>query len=102
MVRLVEALLGKGIPVKIYDRNVRMAALVGSNREYVQNEIPHLSALLVETLPGALEGSEVVIVASDDPEVDQVPSLLKDGQVFIDLFGRLASRGPVRPGGICW
>lgn len=102
VVRLAEALIGKGVPLKIYDRNVRLSALVGANRDYIQREIPHLSALLMPTLQETLQDSQVVVVATDDPEVDQIPGLLADGQVLLDLSGRLAADGRSRPGGICW
>jgi len=102
MARLVEGLLGRGVPVKICDRNVRLASLVGTNREYIQREIPHIGALLVETLSEALSDAEVVVVGTDDPEMDQVPDLLREGQVLIDLCGRLAGAGRTKPEGICW
>jgi len=102
MVLLVEGLLGKGVPVKIYDRNVHLSSLVGTNRDYIQKELPHVGSLLVESLPDALKDAEVVVVGTDDPEVDRVPGLLKEGQVLIDLFGRLVAKGTTRPEGICW
>src|SRR5207247_7937392 len=40
MVTLVETLIGKGCAVRIFDRNVRLAALVGANRAYIEKEIP--------------------------------------------------------------
>ena len=39
------------------------------------------------------------MVATDDPEVDQIPNLLSEGQILLDLFGRLAADGRSRPGG---
>jgi GDP-mannose 6-dehydrogenase len=102
MVLFVEGLLGKGVPVKIYDRNVHLASLVGTNREYIEREVPHIGSLLVGTLPEALKDAEVVVVGTDDSEVDRVPGMLREGQVLIDFFGRLAADGKSRPGGICW
>jgi GDP-mannose 6-dehydrogenase len=102
MVLLVEGLLGKGVPVKIYDRNVRLSSLVGGNREYIEREIPHVGSLLVESLEEALRDAEVVVVGTDDAEIDRVRGLLKEGQILIDLVGRLAADGGPRPGGICW
>ena len=102
MVLLVEGLLSKGIPVKIFDRNVHLFSLVGRNREYIEREIPHIGTLLVESQEDALRDAEVVVVGTDDPEVDGVPDRLKEGQILLDFSGRLASDGRHRPGGICW
>jgi len=102
MVLLVEGLLSKGLPVKIYDRNVQLLSLVGTNREYIEREIPHIGTLLVGSREDALRDAEIVVVGTDDPEVDSVPGQLKEGQVLIDLSGRLASDHRHRPKGICW
>ena len=102
MVIFVEGLLGKGVPVKIYDRNVHFASLVGANRAYIEREIPHIGTLLVGSLDDALRNAEVIVVGTDDPEVDSVPGRLTEGQVLLDLFGRLAADGQHRPRGICW
>src|SRR5262249_26076077 len=50
LVVLVEALIGKGLQVRLYDANVSLARLVGSNREYIERQIPHISSLLCDTI----------------------------------------------------
>lgn len=102
MVRVVERLLGKGVPLRIYDRNVNLASLVGSNREFIEREIPHIGRLLVPDLQSAIVGSKVVVVGSDDPEMEIVPTLLTENQILIDFFGRLAGNRDVVAEGICW
>src|SRR5262249_2175867 len=69
MVILAEALLGKGLSLKIYDKNVSLARLVGADKEDIERQIPHLSALLCKTVGEVVEGSEVIAVGSQAPEV---------------------------------
>ena len=49
IVELIERLLGKGYDLRIYDRNVNVAALTGANRDYILNHIPHISRLMVDS-----------------------------------------------------
>ena len=55
IVILAEALLGKGLTLKIYDKNVSLARLVGSNKEYIEQQIPHLSSLLCTTIDEVID-----------------------------------------------
>jgi len=62
MVALVEQLLGKGVPVRIYDENLSVASMVGSNRSFALGAIPHLTDLLSDDLKSVVESSSVLIV----------------------------------------
>src|SRR5262249_12738380 len=64
IVILAEALLGKGVSLRIYDKNVSLAKLVGSNKAYIEQQIPHLSSLLCDTIEEVIDGSEVVVVGN--------------------------------------
>jgi GDP-mannose 6-dehydrogenase len=104
IVILAEALLGKGYHLRIYDRNVSLARLVGANKEYINTQIPHLSSLLCDTTDEVVERSEVIVVGNGSPEfVDALKKTRRD-QTIIDLFRLPVSRDQV-PGaytGICW
>jgi GDP-mannose 6-dehydrogenase len=104
MVILAEALLGKGYQLCIYDRNVSLARLVGANRSYINEQIPHLSQHLCDTIDEVVEKSEIIVVGNAAPEfVDGVYRCHPD-QTVLDLV-RLPldfSRVTAQYDGICW
>jgi len=87
IVTLAEQLIGKGCELLVYDRNVRLASLVGANREYILNQIPHIGRLLVERPEQLLEHAEVIVVASTSPEVAELLRNVAPGRHVIDLVG---------------
>lgn len=104
IVILAEALLGKGFQLRIYDRNVSLARLVGANKEYINTQIPHLSSLLCDTTDEILEHAEVIVVGNGSPEFAGALTRTRPDQVIVDLVrlpvDRAAIAGDYR--GICW
>jgi GDP-mannose 6-dehydrogenase len=104
IVILAEALLGKGVSLKIYDKNVSMAKLVGANKDYINKQIPHLSSLLCNTIDEVVQGSEVIVVGNQAPEFVQAVMDCRPEQIVIDLV-RLPLYGSLVKAdyrGICW
>ena len=104
LVQLAEKLIGKGYELRIFDRSVKIASLLGSNRSYVEREIPHLERLMVDSPEVALEGSRLAVIghigAVDRPTL--VTAL--NGQAVVDLagIGELRDRPDIAYRGICW
>ncbi len=104
MVILAEALLGKGYELCIYDRNVSLARLVGANKQYINEQIPHLSRHLCESIDQVIEQSEVIVVGNAAPEFTEAITRCRPDQIVIDLV-RLPldfSRVNAQYDGICW
>jgi GDP-mannose 6-dehydrogenase len=103
-VMLAEKLLGKGYDLRIFDRFVRVATLMGSNRAYIEREIPHLERLMVASPEAALSATRIAIIGHIAPE--DRPSLLAalSDHVVIDLAGISALRAQPRITyeGLCW
>ena len=102
---LVEILLGKGLDVAIYDREVLLARLHGSNRAYIEHTIPHISRLMKPSVESAIADAELIVVAKRSPEYREPLSQLANGARVIDLASLFA--GGIREGGteyegICW
>jgi GDP-mannose 6-dehydrogenase len=85
MVILAEALLGKGFSLKIFDRNVSLARLVGANKQYIEEQIPHLSRHLSESLDEVIEESEVIVIGNGSAEFSAAVQRCRPDQVVIDL-----------------
>ncbi|PWU24486.1 MAG: GDP-mannose dehydrogenase [Candidatus Rokuibacteriota bacterium] len=85
MVTLVETLIGKGCEVRILDRNVGIARLVGANRRYIEEEIPHVAALMCDDAVTLLEHAQVLVIGSASDEAARVLSQAGPDCLVIDL-----------------
>jgi len=85
MVSLIEQLIGKGLKLSIYDREVEMARLFGANKEYIEREIPHISSLMCSSLDDVVDRSELVIVGKKEKEFQSLSDKLNNGRIIIDL-----------------
>ena len=104
MVILAEALLGKGFQLCIYDRNVSLARLVGANKRYINEQIPHLSQHLCDSIDQVIERSDVIVVGNAAPEFSEAVTRCRPDQVVIDLV-RIPldfSQVSAQYDGICW
>ncbi len=104
LVILAEALLGKGISLRIYDKNVSVSRLVGANKDYIERQIPHLSSLLCDSIAETIEPSDVVIVGNQAPEFVEPVQRCRSDQIIVDLV-RLPLSGAALAAdyrGLCW
>lgn len=103
LVELIEYLIGKGYDIRLYDRNVKLASLVGTNRDYILNHIPHISRLMVESVDEILDHADTVVIGNADPEFTSVPARLRPEQVLVDLVRTTnAESHDGQYDGICW
>ena len=102
---LIEMLIGKGHDVTIFDEDVTLARVYGSNRAYIDQTIPHISRLMRSSLDDAVANAEVVVVAKRSPVVEQWLTQANHGSHIIDLV-RAMPQGHAQNGqryeGICW
>jgi GDP-mannose 6-dehydrogenase len=103
MVALVEALIGKGLEVNIYDPEVLAAQLLGANRAYIEREIPHIWSLMRNDISEVLCVSDTVVIGNRSPVFRSIDGRLGPGQMLIDLV-RLFDKTPAAGyyDGICW
>jgi GDP-mannose 6-dehydrogenase len=103
MIEVIEHLIGKGYDLRIFDKNVSLASLVGANRDFILNRIPHISRLMVNSIDAILDHAQTVVIGNKDPEFEGVLDRLRDGQHLVD-FVRITNRRSEngKYDGICW
>jgi GDP-mannose 6-dehydrogenase len=103
MIEIIERLTGKGYDVRIYDKNVQVARLVGANRDFILNRIPHISRLMVDNIDAVLEHAETIVIGNKSAEFESVPQRLDTGQCLVD-FVRISNARSNNGAysGICW
>jgi GDP-mannose 6-dehydrogenase len=93
MIEVIERLIGKGYDLRIYDRNVNIAALTGANREFILNRIPHISRLMVSGTEDVLAWAQTIVIGNRDPEFKKVPQKLRADQCLIDFVRMTTPEG---------
>jgi GDP-mannose 6-dehydrogenase len=103
MIEIIERLIGKGHDLRIFDKNVNLAKLVGANRDFILNRVPHISNLMVNAIDAVLDHAETVVIGNKDPDFQVVPQRLHNGQRLVDLVRISNSRSENgKYDGICW
>lgn len=103
-VQLVKRLLGEGCQIKLWDRDVSLGKLAGSNQQYIERVIPHIGSLLSSDFEEVVRSGEVVIVGTK-VDRDQLSKCVRPDQIVIDLVNLNASARPAVKAsyqGICW
>ena len=103
MVEVIERLLGKGYEVKIYDRNVNLAKLIGANKDYILNHIPHISKMMVDSIEEILDHADTIVIGNGSPEFSDILLKINGKQKVIDLV-RISEEIMQTESyhGICW
>ncbi len=83
-VNVIEALLGKGCEMSIYDKNINLAMLTGTNKEYIDSRIPHLASLLTDDPHSLIDKCDVIIINTREPEFLSLVADI-DNKVIIDF-----------------
>ena len=86
LVAMAERFIGKGLDLKIFDPEVNVARLVGANRRYIEETIPHISSLMKDTCQEVIEKSDVIVVGlNDKPLLAQLHEYATENHLILDL-----------------
>ena len=100
-VDLAEKLIGKGYSLSIYDQNVQISKLVGANKAFINEHLPHLTDLICDDLAEAIEKSDIVLINHRNFKVDDYYDLLQN-KIVIDLVRVPWTYDKKNYEGLCW
>lgn len=104
-VLLVKRLLGEGRQIRIWDDTVSLGRLIGSNRQYIEEEIPHIGSLLSSDLSEVLKDADVVVIGTRGVDRNKLSRSLRPDHIVIDLVNLEHGARPTSSGeykGLCW
>ena len=104
-VQLIKRLLGEGYEVRIWDEDVSLGQLAGSNRKYIEEVIPHIGSLLSTDFEAVVRAGEIVVIGTRLRDPQRLTRCLSARQVVFDLVNlERANRpqGGASYQGICW
>jgi len=104
LVTLAEHFIGKGLKLSVFDPEVHLSRLLGANRRFIEQHIPHIDSLISADLDSVLEESEVIVIGLKSPQViEALDRSCRADHVVLDLVN-LPNRSDVRGRyiGMCW
>ena len=102
LVALAEHFIGKGLALTVYDPEVHLSNLLGANRRFIEQHVPHIGSLIRRDLAEVVRDSDVLVVGLNDARTSEaLLGLVRPDQVVIDLVG-LPRRGAGDVRGLCW
>ncbi|NBC08572.1 MAG: nucleotide sugar dehydrogenase [Bacteroidetes bacterium] len=101
IVEVTERLLGKGFSIRIYDKNVNLSKISGTNKAYIDAHIPHLSDLISNDLEEVVGPSDVIVVNQRNKSFEQILAKYPDKKV-VDLVKVELASANGNYQGICW
>ncbi len=86
---VVEHLLGKGYDIKVYDKNLNISKLIGKNKTFLMNKLPHIDDILVDSIDKAVDFGEAIILSNNEEYISNYfeNNPLDDDKHIVDLVG---------------
>jgi len=104
LVNLAEHFIGKGLKLSIYDQEVNLARLLGSNKKFIETSIPHIAELMTSNCKELIDESEIIVVGIKDKDIlALLHEAIRPEHVVLDLVN-IPDRDKLdcEYNGVCW
>jgi len=104
LVMIAEQFIGKGLSLLVYDPEVHLSRLLGANRRFIEQHVPHIGSLMREDIESVISSSDILVVGLSGPQIfEALARHVREDQIVLDLVNiprRETLRGKVM--GLCW
>jgi GDP-mannose 6-dehydrogenase len=87
MVEVAQNLLGRGYKIRIYDPQLNLAKLIGSNKRVIDTKMPHLASLLHDDLALAMGQQGLVVAAQRCASIADLGKVITSRHRILDVNG---------------
>jgi len=104
LVLMAEHFIGKGLSLSVYDPEVHLSQLLGANRRFIEQHLPHIGSMIRGDIEAVIAESGVLVVGIAPLAVrDALERLVRPDQVVVDLVN-LPNAASIkgRYEGLCW
>jgi GDP-mannose 6-dehydrogenase len=86
LVLLAEHLIGKGLSLLVHDPDVHLSSLLGANRRYIEQHLPHIGALIRPDLTAVVAESDLLVIGTSDKKtIEHLKTLVRADTMIVDL-----------------
>jgi GDP-mannose 6-dehydrogenase len=78
VVSLLETLIGKGVDLRIYDPQIRLEGIYGTNRQFILNAVSHIGRLMEDRLEGLLGWADQILI-TQKPSAEHADQIRRSG-----------------------
>jgi GDP-mannose 6-dehydrogenase len=100
IVDVIEKLIGKGYEVKVFDKNVHISRLIGKNKSFIREFLPHLDHLLIDDMQEVADWADLIVLNNNDKMFRELR--ISDSKVIVDLVRIPDFKGLPGYEGILW
>jgi GDP-mannose 6-dehydrogenase len=104
LVALAEHFIGKGLTLQVYDPDVHLSRLLGANRRFIEQHVPHIGSLLHSDIEAVIAQSDLLVVGLSGKHIfEALEQHVRPDQTVLDLV-RIPQRQKLRGQvvGLCW
>jgi GDP-mannose 6-dehydrogenase len=94
VVSMLEQLIGKGCDLRVFDPQIQLDNIYGSNRNFILESIPHIGRLLTSKLEFLLNWADHLVIAQKQSDA-VLEKIRKSGLPVLDLLASNAAPEPV-------